>query len=298
MAASGNGNGRSGTRLGTKLALGWLLIVALACLWAKAAGQGPIAWIETEYSLRTASILGANILFLVLILGLPAIWVLWGAVIRSEHAAGKDETSRRRLFGRYAAVLLGLAGVCLAAAVAGGILAARAPDGREAAVPITPDELTRQNVPRHRVAIDGVVDIGAVTGFRESLRGGERYWLYSGFRPRAGAKGSEDASETAPIAIFLERSLNARPEARPARPEAVEGYLILNGLPAYARIALERNGVRIASPHYLLRDGENGQRDDYFGMVMLGLIFAFICGAIGGTLMLMALVGISAPPQR
>lgn len=299
MTTRGQHDKRGGSRWGTKLALAWLAMVVLASFWAKLTGQGPIAWIETEYSLRTGSILGANILFLILILTLPSIWVLWGAVFRLEQAmGGQGEDSRRLLYRRYGIVLLVFTGGFVAMAVTGGVLAARAPDGRETAALLSPEDLARGAVPAGRVAIPGVRDIGAVVGFHESLRGGERYWLYGGFRPGAGAKG-EDGRGEAPIALFLERSYNGRPEARAAEPETAEGYLIENGLPAYARIALERSGVRIASPHYLLRDGENGQRDTYFTMTLLGLLFAFMCGAIGGALMLIAMgvVPMARPPD-
>ncbi len=288
-------NERSAARPGTWLALAWLALVVLASIWAKLTGQGPIAWIETEYSLRTGSILGADILFLILILTLPSIWVLWGAVFRFEHAmAEQGEAARRLLYRRYGVVLLGLAAGFLAMAVTGGVRAARAPDGQEAAALLSPEDLARGAVPEGRVAITGVRDIGAVVGFHESLRGGERYWLYGGFRPGTGTKGSEGTSGEAPIILFLERSYNGRPEARAAEPETAEGYLIENGLPAYARIALERSGVPIARPHYLLRDGENGQRDTYFAMTLLGLLFTFMCGGIGGTLLLMAIGAIPA----
>lgn len=276
---AGADDAKHGSGLRVRIAWAWLALLAAAAIWARAAGQGPIAWIETWYSVSTGSLLSANILILLLVLALPSVWVLFGV------PAPSDPARQRALARRWAVGLFAAAGACLALATFGGVRAAMLPDGSEAAVPLTAERLARGDAPTQRVAIEGIAT-GDQAGFDQPLKNNSRHWRYRGFRP-----GGEAMAGNAPVALFVEESLNGAPDP-PAflSPETVEGYLIQGGLPDYARAVLERRGVRIAEPHYLLRDGEAGLRDDYYSLVLLGLIFAAIFGVIA-TLALLAAKG-------
>jgi hypothetical protein len=293
MAAPNEGDGRrDGPRTGTLAAWVWLALVAAAAILGMAFGIGPIAWIETWYAVQTGSLLSANVLFLLLVLVLPSIWVLFGAIDRADRKAAGDPARRRRQFGWWAAALLALSAGFLAMAIVAGLFAAQAPDGTEAAVPVTLPELERGRVPTGRVAITGARVETSQARFEQPQKGSSRRWRYTGFHPGATDKAvTAGALDVVAITLFLEGASGTGSFVRsPVErgPETVEGYLVENGLPAYARIVLEREGAVIASPHYLLRDGENGRRDGYYPLIFLGIIFGFTFGLIGALVLLMA----------
>ncbi len=292
MARGGN-RGKAGDRprVGTIVALAWLGTVLGAAALAKIFSIGPIAWLETRYSVWSGQILSANILFLLLILTLPSIWVLFGAIARAEEQdkarkGPPDAARQRRGIQRAAAILFGIAGLFAAVVVYASLRSASLPDGREAATPITLEELARGPAPTHRVAITGVTADRVRASFVQPLKNDSRRWLYRPFHPGVDpGTVTAGALDTALATIFLESDHRGELPPRPIRTETVEGYLIEGGLPAYARIVLERDGARIATPHYLLRDGENGLRDTYFTMLLTGYFFLFACGLIGVVLL-------------
>lgn len=288
----------AGSRRSYWIAWAWIGVVALAVALGKAAGIGPIAWLETWFAVRTGSLLSANILFVILILIGPALWVLMDSADGSEAAVGGGRVRGLRNSRRTAAFLFAGAGVALATALVATILAAGLPDGSEAAAPLTAAELTGGAPPEGRAAIVGAPIEAARAAFDEPSRHSSRRRAYIGFAP--GAKRAQTQAMTdgaGPIALFVERSEGGRPalvrELLPQQ-ETAEGYLVVDGLPPHARIALEQAGVRIASPHYLLRDSER-LRDDHQIVVLLGLIFCAILAFVGAMVLL---IGRQGEPER
>lgn len=276
----------------TKLSAAWLALVIGAAIWAKLAGQGPFAWFETWYAVTTGSFLGANVLFVILIVTLPAVIVLMGAIERAEKAARTPAARRRQMLWMVGS-LFGLAGLFMIVAIVAGVMAMRSPDGSEAALPVAPEQIARGEAPTgRRIAITGTSDLRAQTSFVQPGKNSSTIYVYTGFRPGATRDDAEAAAlNAAPVTIFTEGSYSggAGDWQRPAQ-ETAEGYLIEDGLPPYARIALARRGVRIAAPHYLLRNGEGGLAGDYFVPIALRIFFAFVFGFIGTTVLIVSIV--------
>ncbi len=255
----------------------WLALVVLAALFHGFVDAGPLATLDTWFAVWTGSLLSANILFVLLALAMPALWVLFGAIARAEKAPPKVLGKPSRWL---AWVPLGLAFLFSIMGGMASIRAAEAPDGTEPPVGIDLAQLDGGKVPRQRVTVRGLTVETRVARFEQPLKMSSRIWTYSGFRPA----GSEALPDDAPIRLFVEHATGSGkyiPLSGDPPLETAEGYLIENGLPDHARIVLERSGTRIASPHFLLRDGENGLRDGYQTLTLLSMIFAFAFGLVG-----------------
>jgi len=168
-------------------------------------------------------------------------------------------------------------------------------------VAVTPEQIARGGAPAgRRVTIIGASDMRARATFIQPGKNSSTTYVYTGFRPGATRDAAEaTALEAAPIMVFTDGAYSgsAGDWQRPEQ-ETEEGYLIENGLPPYARIVLERQGVRIAAPHYLLRVGENGLAGDYYVPIGLGLFFAFVFGFIGMIVLLVSAGAIGAGRAR
>lgn len=275
----------------TMLAWAWLVGVAGFVLLGGIAGIGPGAWFETWFAVRTGRLMSADILFVMLILAFPSIWILFGVVDRAGKAARTPDTMRRRF--RLAAIMVfALAGGFLLMAGLAGAQMARLPGGGGPTVKLAPDALAEAAAAGRRVMLTGAPIEGARAAFVQPSRQRSSRWVYTGFRPEATRSALAAAPpDRAPIVLFVERRENDRAYSVryvPPEQDEVAGYLIENGLPDHARIVLEQDGVAIAVPHYLLRVDENGLRGPYYTPLLLGLFFAFVFGFIGLALVVKA----------
>lgn len=170
----------------------------------------------------------------------------------------------------------------LAALVGGGayFLSQRVPDGSEKATLFDGARLGDGRAPDGKVRIAGQLEPAARTDFRETGGVRPRVIHYVGFRPDGVAK-------DAPLSLFVERDVEGREALRTVQaflPEQT-GYLIENGVPPLALRALEAQGVRMASPHYLLRTGDLARREPYYVTAAVSGLLALVClvvAAIGG----------------
>jgi hypothetical protein len=136
--------------------------------------------------------------------------------------------------------------------------------------------------PAGRVSLAGRADEGAQASVTDGSRFTSWTIAYSGFRAAG------ETEKDAPFRIFGEHRI--RESSGPVVPyvgNAESGYLIENGLPPLARYALERQGVRIASPHYLLRTGSSALRDPYYVGAALGALFGCLLVGIGALLLVL-----------
>jgi len=272
------------SRLKRRLAWAWLVLLAGGVALGKLAEIGPLVWIETWWAVETGSLLNAGLLLLLLILGWPALWVLLDAADRAEQAAATGHAGLRRHAGRSALFLIAFAGSPLAMAGVAALLLAGLPADEAPPVPLTAEALAQGVAAARRVIVTGAPVERARAAFMQNGRGTAYRWAYTGFRP--GATRAATRAEPAgapPIALFVERSERTSwpPRIRERMPqqETIDGHIVENGLPPYARIVLERAGVRIASPHYLIRD-DAARGGQYRMLIHLGLVLAAMTGAV------------------
>jgi len=204
------------------------------------------------------------------ILAAPALWYIRIQLqIRKalEETGPAVEASRTRRTAKIMAV----AGVVLGLASAGAYtLSQQVPDGSEAALPLNAANLGPTPLPKSKVAMLGDVDPDASSAVSETGRYLDSNTIYIGFRP----KGSLAAE---PVRFFLERHVGGSDGLATAQMFAPEqtGYLIENGVPALAIQDLEKNGIVIASPHYLLRTGDDALREPHYVTAGLTGVMAF-----------------------
>ena len=259
----------------------WVALVAAYMAWGAINHAGLYGWLA-DLQLERWGSYRQDLTAIVpgFVLAVPALWYIR---LRSQIALALEEPGpaaevrRRGRVARNAAII----GV-LCAFVAGGayLLSQRQPDGSEQPTPLDFAALADGEVPLTRVAIRGVVDPEATTGIEESSRYVDRATLYVGFRPEEGAKEE-------PLSLFVERSFGDSRDAATAQGFMVEqtGYLMENGLPVPALRDLERRGIRIASPHYVLRTRSEGRRETYYivaALAALGAVACLLAALIGG----------------
>lgn len=286
--STGPGSRRPVSRRAVRIAWLWLALIVLAAVLGMGWGIGPIAWLDTWFALATGNLLDANVLFAMLILAVPSIWILFGAAAEAERrpqtAAMLARQRRTVAIGAFA-----VAGACAAMAAVAGMYAAGAPDGTEAAIPVSPEALALGLVPAGKVALYGASVDRAEVEFLQMGKNASTTWTYTGFRPGASRHLANAAAPASPpFAVFVEGARRG-PAGNyvPPPQERIEGYLIPDGLPPYARIALERAGVAIAPRHYLLRASDT-PRARYMTPLLLGLFFAAITALLGAVVLIVA----------
>ena len=251
----------------------WVALVAAYMVWGGINHAGLYGWLA-DLQLERSGSYRQDLTGLIpgFVLAAPALWYIR---LRSQIALALEEpgpAAEARRIGRVArnAAIIGI--VC--ALVAGGAywLSQREPDGSEDPTPIEFAALAGGDVPRTKVSVRGAVDPDVTTGVEESSRYVDRATLYVGFRPEEGAKDE-------PLRLFVERYFGDVADARTAQgfmPEQT-GYLIENGLPAPALRDLEQRGIRLATPHYVLRTRSEGRRENYYIVAALAGLGAIAC---------------------
>jgi hypothetical protein len=277
------------SRAGVAIALAWVTVVIVSLVWGSATGGGLpgmlMRWqIEggDRYSDMPATVAH-------LALAGPALWMLF------RHLDATDKVRKRPLVGgaqfrmiaRWlvgAAILFGLIGtVCLG-------LAWRA-RGYVEPVEISAGQLARGDYPRDRPVR---LRARTVEGSRYSYRilrprQGDRRRTWLGVRPVDDpSQGRERRPAPAgPVAVFSEGTGVAYNQRyRQAETISVSGYVVENGLPDYIHSKLERQGVRIADPYFVLREDE--ERGSWLVGTALGLFLSFVLGLIAALLLVRA----------
>lgn len=251
----------------------WLALVAAYSVWGVINYAGLFRWLAElqmerfgGYSEKATAILPG------MLLAAPALWFIGRRSRLASAAAAQGplaEIARIRRTGRILGIVGGLAAVTGAAAF---LLSQRLPDGSEKATPFDIATLGAAPVPSGRVAVRGEADAGASTSVVESGRITSYRTFYAGFRPEGGS------AKDAPLRLFIERSAGSAtdpPTAQYFLPEQT-GYLVENGLPGAAFHDLRSRGIRIASPHYLLRTGSDARREPYYVVAGLGAVFGWL----------------------
>lgn len=266
-----------GTHRGLTLILSglWIALVSGYILWGVVYDAGLYRWLAEQqiarfgaYYPKWTAILPA------LLLCAPALWYLRRQADIAEasqppgpaaQGARMGRRARNMAFAGVAAGLIGLGAWAYSQTL---------PDGSEAALPFNVAMLgTGAPVPAHKIRVIGAVDPDATTGVTESGGGTDSATLYAGFRPDGA-----DAKD-APFALFIERRMGGGADAatRQGFMPDQDGYLIENGLPALALRDLEARGIRVASPHYVLRPGDGTRREPYYVAAALGGLLCLVC---------------------
>jgi hypothetical protein len=262
------------------LALSWLWIALIAgyMAWGVIYEAGLMRWLSVwqlehwgvYYPERTAFVAG-------FLLAAPAFWFIrrHATIARAREGSGPGVEARR--MGRSArnAAIAGL----VAALVAGGVflLSQRVPDGSEKAVLYDGARLGSEPAPAGKVRIAGQLEPEARPDYSETGGSNPRVVHYVGFRPDGVAK-------SAPLRLFIERTVQGQEQLRTVQaflPEQT-GYLIENGIPPLALRSLEAQGVRLASPHYLLRTRDLARREPYYITAGVAGLLALACLVVAG----------------
>jgi hypothetical protein len=264
------------------LALSWLWIAVVAgyMAWGAIYEAGLMRWLSAwqldhwgvYYPERTAFVAG-------FLLAAPAFWFIRRRAVIARAREGSGPGAEARRTGRSARNAA-IAGV-LAALVAGGAFALSqcVPDGSEKATPFDGARLGDGPAPVGKVRIAGQIEPEARTDYSET-GARPRVVHYVGFRP-------DGVARDAPLRLFVERNVEGREQLRTVQaflPEQT-GYLVENGIPPLALRSLEAQGVRVASPHYLLRTGDLARREPYYITAAVAGLLALAClvvAAIGG----------------
>lgn len=270
------------------LAAAWLVILLAYLSWGAATGRGLYGWLAALSVERGGSYSGKlNFLLPFAVLGGPAIWYLSGWFQCVEAKAARSPEAQRRYGMRWAKGLLGVAGLAGAAGLVALLIGLGMPDGREAPAPITLADLERGAIPEGKVRISGRLDPrvrAEGTETRRRIRSEERMF-YIGFRPAEGNGAALPAVASAPFRLFIDSGLPNDPVAIAAYPPDSEGYLRANALPDFARRAFARQGITIASPHYVLDLRPGARALPYQTGALVGFGLALIFGLVGGLVM-------------
>jgi hypothetical protein len=259
----------------------WVALVAGYWIWAAISFTGLYRWLAEwqvvqfgGYYERATAILPA------LLIAAPALVYLRRRAETAEAEAVAQlgaEVARARQLRRS---VRGTAAFGLVAMLVGAgayALSLAVPDGSGPAVPFDAATLGSGPVPQDRVTIRGDVDPEASVAIVESRGVTTRNAVYAGFR----AEG--ESAKDAPVRLFIERSTGSGPPtvAQGFLPDQT-GFLVENGLPDPALRELEARGIRLASPHYVLRTSADARRETYYIVAAVAGFLGFACLLVAG----------------
>jgi hypothetical protein len=213
------------------------------------------------------------------LLATPALWYI-GREARRQRLAPPDPAASARAVRQFAMGMIGFGIILYVVAITCYVAAQSLPTGAERAMPFDAVALGNGPPPAGQVSLAGRTDEAARVSVADGGRFISSHTTYTGFRPDS--EGGKDP----PFRIFVEDRIDH--ESRAVVPYAgreESGFLIENGLPPLIRYMLERQGVRIATPHYLLRTSSGALRDPYYVGAALGVLFGSLLIG-GGTLLL------------
>jgi hypothetical protein len=262
------------------LALSWLWIATVAgyMAWGAIYEAGLFRWLSilqldqwgVFYPEPTAFVAG-------FVLAAPAFWYIRrrSTMARAREGSGPAAEARRMTRSARNSAIAGV----LAILVCGGayLLSQRLPDGSEKAALYDGARLGREPAPGGKVRIAGELEPEARTDYTETGGIRPRVTHYVGFRP-------DGVPREAPLSLFVERNVDGREQLRTVQaflPEQT-GYLIENGIPPLALRSLEAQGIRVASPHYLLRTGDLARREPYYVTAAVAGLLGVACLAVAG----------------
>lgn len=246
----------------------WLVLLVVLAALGLIFGIGPVQDLVTWLTVKTGNLVGFELLIPILFLSLPAVTVVTSDGHRRRQA-GQRPISEYKQAMMLAGGLFAICGLCVAGAAYAFVQSQRAPT-----------QVT---------TITGAPIAGTEVSFVQPGKGSSTRWTYAAFVP--GARRSDLAKQSVghpgvgavPVVLFVEvpgRNVDSG-NYQPPEQDRMVGYLVQNGLPDHARIALEQQGVRIAPTYYVLQVRPEGAGSDYFVGVLLGGFFAFAAGAVG-----------------
>jgi len=259
----------------------WVAMVSGYWIWAAITFSGLYRWLAEwqiaqfgGYYERATAILPA------LLMAGPALAYLRrrSEVSQAEAEAqlGPAVAEGRRLRRQ----VWGSAGFGVVAMLVGAgafLLSQNVPDGSEPAIPFDAATLGSVPLPEGRVTIRGEVDPGASLATVETRAVSSQGMVLAGFRPEG-----ENAKDT-PIRLFIERSTGSgEPTVSQGFLPEQTGFLVENGLPDLAVRELEARGIRLASPHYVLRTSTGARRDTYYVVAAVAGFLGFVCVLVAG----------------
>lgn len=266
-----------GTHRGLLLILSglWIALVSGYMIWGVVYDAGLYRWLADQQIARTGAYYPKWTAILpALLLCAPALWYLRRQADIAEASQPPGPAAEGARMGRNARNMA-IAGIAAGLIGFGAwVYAQTVPDGSEEALPFNVAVLgTGAPVPAHKIRVTGAVDPDATTGVTETGGGTDSATLYAGFRPDGA-----DAKD-APFSLFIQRRMGGSADAATAQgfmPDQ-DGYLVENALPALALRDLQARGIRVASPHYVLRPGDDTRREPYYIAAALGGLLGVVC---------------------
>jgi hypothetical protein len=260
----------------------WLAVVGTYWVWAAITFSGLYRWLAEWQTAQFGGYYPRGTATLpALLMAAPAlIYIRRRAESAQAQAAAElgpvvAEGRRLRRSVKGTAIFGAVAIVIGAGAFA---LSQTVPDGSAPGIPFDAATLGSGPVPQDRVTIRGEIDSEASVAVVETPAATSRNAVYAGFRPEG------ESNKDAPIRLFVERTTGSSPATATNQyfmPDQT-GFLVENGLPDQAVRELQGRGIRLASPHYVLRTSTGARRDVYYIVAALSGFFGFVCLLVAG----------------
>ncbi len=260
------------------IAIGWVALIAALSIWQAAAFTG---WYRllAEWQMAQFGKYETTLTALLpgIILAGPALTYL-GKRDREARAADIAAGDPAASYIRTRRVCLSLGLVSLTVAVAAYLWSQQIPDA--SGTPTSVDVASSAEPPSGLVELVGKMDNARIITLEKETQGVITRDNYIPIVPDGAASG--------PVRYLYEyyqQGYTGRDEAPVILAYQPKGILVENGLPGEAVAAFAREGIALASPHYLLTRA-SGQRDNFYIAAALGAMFAlaFLAVALGQTI--------------
>lgn len=259
------------------IAIAWVLLIAALSIWQVVAFTGWYRWLAEwqmaqfgKYETTLTAILPG------MLLAGPALRYL-GKRDRERQAADIAAGDPAATYVRTRKICLSLGLISLAVAIGAYLWSQQIPEAGGTPTPF--DVASAATPPKGLVELAGKMDNARTITLEQETKGVITRNNYIPIVPEG---------ESGPIRFLYEyysQGYTGREEAPVILAYQPQGILVENGLPGEAAAAFAREGILLASPHYLLTSA-SGQRDNYYIAAALGALFAFafLAVALGQTI--------------
>jgi hypothetical protein len=270
------------SRLAFWLSIGWMLLVALWAWWEYSHYSGLYRWLADWQTARWGQYERVwTALLPAFLLCAPALSVLRRREQATQAALASGAADPAQVMRGVRKAMLGIGAVC--AIVAGGayLTSQQLPDRSDPPVEIDLAKLGETPPPTgSAIFASARPDTDRALQFEEQFRSRSADIDHETIYVPVVAEAP--AAKDAPVRFFIDRASygfadsGEAPRTNIFLADHMQGVLVENGLPADVVVAFAKQGVAIASPHYLLTTNSVGGRENYYIVAALGGFIAFI----------------------
>ncbi|MBE1528680.1 hypothetical protein GGC65_003136 [Sphingopyxis sp. OAS728] len=263
------------------LSFGWIAIVTLWAWWEFSHYSGLYRWLAEWQTARWGSYeMAWTAIVPAIILMAPALSMLRRREQATQEALASGAANPADVMRGVRKVMLILGGI--SAVVAGGayLTSQQLPDPSDPPAQIDLAALGEAAPPTGSAIFAGAVpDTDRALQMDEAFRSRSADIDHQTIYVPVVAK---DAAKDAPVRFFIDRASYAFTDSGEAPRKNIfladhmQGVLVEDGLPADVVAAFAKQGVPVASPHYLLTTNSVGGRQNHYIVAALGGFIAFI----------------------